>query len=297
MKLGLFELNAILAVARHANFRRAADALSLSPSSLSRLISAVEADFGERLFFRTTRKVSLTPTGARLIKRLTPALREIEHALGEVSDAPGEPSGQLRIVASSTAAELFLATYLTPFQKRFPRVQVEIVGAERVTDIVGMGADAGILPPQLTPQGMVIVPLIDQWEWCVVASPAYLAAAGQPETPDDLHRHFCLRHRYLGNDLFLWEFGKGAERIQMDPDARLIVGENHLLVSAALNGLGIARVPCFMIQTDIKEGRLIRLLESYTPRTPEVCLFYPANRQLSSALRALIELMVGISPG
>src|ERR1700754_1361298 len=191
----LTELTAFMSVVRHASFRAASDELAMSPSTLSHMMRSLEERMGLRLFNRTTRSVAPTEAGARLFSRLTPVLSDLDLALSDVDSFRVRPSGKLRISASEAAASLLLNRVVPAFLDRYPEMHVDIVTDGRLIDIVSEGFDAGVRLAESVPQAMVAVPLSREMKFLAVASPAYLRAHGEPQTPDDLAKHRCVRFR------------------------------------------------------------------------------------------------------
>ncbi|WP_207483327.1 LysR family transcriptional regulator [Arenibaculum pallidiluteum] len=285
----LNDLTAFLAVAEHRSFRRAADALGLSPSSLSHTLRALEQDLGVRLLNRTTRSVAPTEAGQRLVEQLRPVLTELDRALGAVDAFRGTPSGTVRINAPRTGARLLLGRVAPVFLARFPDVTLDIVAEGRLVDIVAQGFDAGVRLGEALPQDMVRVPLGGEGRFVPVASPAYLARAGTPRTPDDLRLHACVRIRLPSGRLYLWEFERHGQEMAVDVPGPLILDDMELMIEAAAAGLGIAYVFERTAGPELDAGRLVTVLDEWCPYIPGICLYYPERRQMPPALRAFID--------
>jgi DNA-binding transcriptional LysR family regulator len=285
----LTDLNAFIAIAAHRNFRRAADALGVSHSALSHAMRTLESNLGVRLLNRTTRSVSLTQDGERFLARLVPALADLNGVLGDVAAASDRPSGVVRINATEGAIRLLLQTVVPRFHQLYPDVELDLVAEGQLIDIVERGFDAGIRFSEAVPKDMVAVRLGPDLRFLAVASPAYLAQFTAPQTPDDLHRHRCIKQRLPSGKRYRWEFMKHDQEINIDAPGPLTMDNNHLMVQAAMDGLGIAYVPELYASEFLVAGRLVTVLEDWCPFIPGLSLYFPNNRHVPSGLRALID--------
>ncbi len=288
---GLSELSALAAVAAHRSFRKAADELHLSPSSLSHMIRALEVRVGVRLLHRTTRSVSATEAGQRLVARLQPVLRDLDLALEEVDRFRSRPSGTLRINSAEGPARLLLATVVPRFVARHPEMSLDLVTEGRLVDIVAEGFDAGIRLGEAVPQDMVAVRFGGTVRFVAVASPGYLLGRNAPQTPDDLARHACIRFRLRSGRLFRWEFAQHGQELTIEVPGPLILDHVELMAEAAEAGLGIAYVPEHTAQPFLAAGRLVTVLDDWCPRIPGLFLYYPGHRQVPPGLRAFIDVL------
>ncbi len=289
-RVGLADLNAMMAVAAHKSFRRAASELQMSPSALSHSVAALEERIGVRLFHRTTRSVSLTPAGERFLGRVRPALGEIEGAIEEVNELREKPAGLLRLNASAGAAKQIFRPFIVPFIRRYPDMQVDLVVDGRLVDIVAEGFDAGFRLLEAVPRDMVAIPVGPPLRFAVVASPRYLKKHRAPRTPSDLLQHDCLRNRMPSGAVMRWGLARRGEELAIDVKGTLTLGHTDLLVEGALDGVGIAYVTEASVAAHLASGRLVRLLEDWTPAYPGGCLYYP-HRHVSAGLRAFIEIV------
>ena len=287
-KPSLADLNAFVAVARHRSFRAAADAMGVSRSSLSHALRGLEQQLGVRLLHRTTRSVAPTEAGQQLLQRLAPMLRDLDDMLAAVSGSTDGPVGHLRINANDSAARWLLRHVVPGFLRRHPRVTLDLVSEGRLVDIVAEGFDAGVRLRETVPQDMVIVPFAGDTRFLAVAAPAYLAEQGVPMTPDDLHRHRCIRQRLPSGKRYRWEFALNADEIAIDVPGALTLDHNVLMVEAAADGLGIAYVPEPIARPALEDGRLVTLLQEWSPAIPGLCLYYPGHRHVPPPLRAFI---------
>ena len=287
----LSDLEAFAAIARHRSFRKAADELGLSRSTLSHTLIALEKHLGVRLLHRTTRSVSPTDAGARLLERIGPVLRDLDMALDGLASDLGEPSGRLRINANRSAAR-FLTSHVVPeFLERYPQVELDLVSEGRLVDIVQDGFDAGIRLAEAVPQDMIAVPVGGPVRFLAVASPAYLSRRAPPATPDDLQRHVCIRQRLPSGKRYRWEFSRRGDEVAIDVPGALTLDDSDLMVQAATDGLGIAYVPEPFARKALQAGKLVIVLEDWSQPFPGLMLYYPANRHTPSALRAFIDLL------
>jgi DNA-binding transcriptional LysR family regulator len=287
----LADLTAFSAVAAHRSFRRAADALGVSRSSLSHAMLALERDLGVRLLNRTTRSVAPTEAGETLLTRLAPVLRDLDEALDAVADARGNPSGTLRINANESAARLLLRTAVPRFLARFPGMALDLVSEGRLVDIVEQGFDAGVRLGESIPRDMIAVRISDDLRFVVIAAPSYLAGRTPPVTPDDLRDHTCIRQRLPSGKRYRWEFGKHGQEVTVDVPGALTLDHNGLMVEAAADGLGLAYVPESAARDWLVDGRLVTVLDDWCPLIPGLHLYYPGHRHVPAGLRAFIDVL------
>lgn len=290
-KTGLFDLNAVVAVSTHRSFRRAALELEMSPSALSHAIAALEQRVGVRLFDRTTRSVSLSEAGGQFLARVRPALGEISAAMDAANECRDTPAGTLRINTSEGAAQIVMTPIVFEFLRRYPDMRVDIVTDSRQVDIVADGFDAGIRLAESVPRDMIAIPCSRPLGFAVVGSPGYFAAHAKPRVPADLAAHNCIRMRLASGAIYKWEFEKRGEEQEIDVGGSLTLDSHRLMIEAALQGIGLAWSGESAVAADIAAGRLIRVLEDWTPAYPGLCLYYPANRHVPAGLRAFIGVV------
>ncbi|KRG73678.1 transcriptional regulator [Stenotrophomonas chelatiphaga] len=289
----LTHLAAFAAVARHRSFRRAGAELALSTSAVSYAIRALEERLGVGLFHRTTRSVSLTEAGQRLMERLQPALGQVSDALEEMNRFRATPAGLLRINAARAAVPTQLSPRLADFLRAHPDVRIEVTENDGLVDIVAEGFDAGVRLHEFVPEDMVAVPLGPPLRGMIVASPAYLAQHETPQHPRDLLRHPCVRFRFASGHLYKWQFERGEESLEIDVQGRITLSEQTTIVRAVLDGLGIAYVLEDAARPWLDSGQLVSMLEDWSPPFPGFVLYYPRQRQMTSALRAFVDLLRG----
>lgn len=288
-KPDLTELNAFAEVATLRSFRKAADVLELSPSTVSHLMRRLEERVGVRLLHRTTRSVAPTQAGERLFARLRPVLEELRGALGEVDDFRDQPTGRVRVNAPEQGVRLLLRDVVPAFQKKFPDIELDLVTEGRLVDIVKEGFDAGVRLGGAIPRDMIAVQVGGPVRGIAVASPKYLARHKRPQTPEDLKSHECIRVRLPNGKLLAWEFEKRGQTLEIEVPGKLILNQEGLMIEAALAGLGIAYVFESSVRDALKARRLTSVLDDWCPSFPGAFLYYPGNRNVPSALRAFVD--------
>lgn len=289
-RVALTDLEAVMAIARRGTFRAAAVDLGVSTTALSHTIAKFESGLGVRLFNRTTRSVSLTDAGRLFIDNVGPSLQGVYDALEVVRARRETPSGLLRINTPPFAARTILSSLVLKFLQRYPEMQVDIVTDGRLIDIVAEGFDMGVRVAKLIPNDMIAISLGQPQRHAIVASPQYLKEQGSPETPLDLLHHPCIRVRLPDGTIYRWHLENAGEVVQVDVQGRLTLDEASLARIAVLEGAGIG---CFLEQDvveDIAAGRLVRLLNDWTPPFPGLCIYYPGRRNPSAGLAAFLEM-------
>ena len=287
----LGDLMALAAIVTHRSFRKAADELGVSPSTLSHMMRTLELKMCVRLLNRTTRSVSPTEAGERLVARLQPVLRELDLALEEVDAVRSRPSGSLRINASEPAARLLMQSVVPAFLARYPDMSVDLVTEGRLVDIVAAGFDAGVRLGEALPQDMIAVRFGGTVRFLAVASPAYLAGHNVPLAPDDLKDHACIRVRLPSGKLYRWEFEKHGQQLTVDVPGPLTLDHPGMMAEAAADGMGIAYVPDRAAQPFIDSGKLVTVLDDWCPSIPGLFLYYPGHRHVPSGLKAFVDML------
>jgi DNA-binding transcriptional LysR family regulator len=288
-RAGLSELTAFIAIADQHTFRAAARALDVSPSALSHAIRALEARLDVRLFNRTTRSVALTQAGEQLLRRVKPAIADIEDAVNQAASVRDQPSGSIRITASESGASPLIRHVLPEFLAKYPEIHVEFVVDTRLVDIVADGFDAGIRVRDDVPRDMIAVRFGPDMRFVAVASPEYLARHEPPKAPRDLVHHRCIRFRFESGALYRWHLELRGKSASIDAAGPLTVGHLNLAVDAALSGIGIAWVPEDRVAEHLASGRLVHVLPKWSPSLPGLCLYYPSNRHPPTALRLFAQ--------
>jgi DNA-binding transcriptional LysR family regulator len=286
------ELSAFVAVAEQASFTKAAKQIGLSTATLSQTIRALEERLGVRLLNRTTRSVSPTEAGERLLARLRPAFDGLDDALESINAFRDRPAGHLRLTVPPPVASFVLAPLLAPFLAQYPEIALEISAEPALVDIVANRFDAGIRVGPRVARDMIAVPITDKLRVTVAASPAYLAQRARPQTPKDLQTHNCIRLRLGAGGIFPWHFVVDGKAIEFEVEGTLIVNENELAVRAALDGVGIYYGLADYVAPMIADGRLESLLDEWAPPPADgFYLYYPSRRQNPAALQALIGFL------
>jgi len=287
----LTHLAAFAAVARHRSFRRAGAELTLSTSAVSYAIRALEERLGVGLFHRTTRSVALTEAGQRLLDRLQPALGQVHDALEEMNHFRAAPAGLLRINATRAAVHTQLGPRLASFLRAHPDVRLEVAQDDGLVDIVAEGYDAGVRLHEFVPEDMVAVPLGPPLRGLIVASPAYLRERDVPQHPRELVDHECVRFRFASGHLYKWQFERDGQALDIDVPGRLTLGDQHTILQAVLDGLGLAYVLEDAARPCLEDGRLVAVLQDWSEPFAGWVLYYPRQRQMSSALRAFVDML------
>ncbi|MGZ2385436.1 LysR substrate-binding domain-containing protein [Rhizobium leguminosarum] len=285
----LAELDAVLAIARIGSFRAAALDLGISTTALSNSIGKLEQRLGIRLFNRTTRSVSLTDAGRTFVERVGPAVTDIRDAMQAAQSLQEVPTGTLRINAFATAAREVMEPLILSFLQRYPQVHIDLVTEGRIVDIVAAGFDLGLRPADLVPADMIAVPLGLKRSNAVVASPEFLRTHGTPNVPADLYRFRCIRARLPNNALFRWKLERDGEALQIDVQGSITLDESSLVRIAARNGIGLGYVMEADVRDDIAAGRLVRVLEDWTPSLAPLALYYPGRKNPPAAFTAFIQ--------
>lgn len=286
----LADLDAVLSVARKASFTAAALELGMSTTALSNAVAKLEQRLGVRLFNRTTRSVSLTDAGKAFVERVGPAMTDIHDAMHAAQSLQETPTGTLRINAFASAAREVMAPLILTFLRRYPQVHVDLVTEGRLVDIVAAGFDMGLRPADLVPSDMVLLSLGLHRSNAVVASPEFLRVHGKPLVPTDLYRFRCIRARLPNHALFRWRFEKGTEAVQIDVQGAITLDEQSLVRIAAQNGIGLGYIMEADVREDLAAGRLVRVLEDWTPSLPPLALYYPGRKNPPAAFRAFIQV-------
>jgi len=288
----LADLTAFVAVADRLSFRAAASQLGVTPSALSHSMRQLEARLGVRLLHRTTRSVSLTDAGRRLLDRLRPAIDQIAGALEDLNQERERPMGRLRIYAIHTAAVAIVAPIWQRFLSTYPEVHLELAAGEAPIDIVAKGFDAGIGPRDRMPADMIAVRVMGPMKIAVVGAPTYFARQRPPRTPDDLARHSCVQYRVAADGaVFAWPFERNRKTRRISVDGRVMVNDPDLAVRAAVDGLGITYTLEALAEPFVRSGQLVRVLEDWSPSFEGMYLYYPGHRQVPAALRAFIDMI------
>jgi DNA-binding transcriptional LysR family regulator len=287
----LADLTTFIAVADSLSFRVAASQLGVTASALSHSMRQLEERIGTRLLNRTTRSVSLTDAGVRLLERLRPAVDQITDALEDLNQERGRPVGRLRIYVTNMAAMAVIAPIWKRYLSTYPEVNLEVEVGEPTIDIVAKGFDAGIGPQNRTAIDMIAVRVTGPIKIAMVGAPSYFAQRKPPRAPDDLSRHSCVQYR-RGPDghIFDWMFERNGKSKAISVNGRVIVNTPELALRAALDGLGIAYAVEAQADAFVRSGQLVRVLEEWSPTIQGLFLYHSSHRRVPAALRALIDM-------
>ena len=286
------DLIAFLAVAKERSFTKAAGKLGVSQSALSHTVRGLEARLGLRLLTRTTRSVSPTEAGERLISTVGPSFEDIEFALASLSDLRDRPAGNIRINAMDHAFETVLRPVLKIFLPQYPDISVEVCCDYGFVDIAAQGFDAGVRLGEAVADGMIATRIGPDMRLLVVGSPAYFAGRQIPLTPRCLPNHLCnnLRLPTLGG-LYAWEFEKDGQTLNVRVSGQVTHNGIYPLLDAALDGFGLSYIPEDLAAPYIASGQLQVVLEDWSPWYAGFHLYYPSRRQNSPAFALLVEAL------
>lgn len=288
----LDDLSAFLAVAREGSFTKAAAKLGVSQSALSYTIKELEARLKLRLLTRTTRSVSPTAAGERLLQNVGPRFEEIEAELAAVGEFRDKPSGTIRITATEYATNAVLLPKLAKLLRDYPDIKVEIICDYGLTDIVTQRFDAGVRDGEQVAKDMIAVRIGPDSRMAVVGAPAYFRNRQEPKRPQDLVEHNCINLRLpTHGGLYAWEFERSSRELKVRVDGQLTFNTTTQMLHAALAGLGLTYLPEGLVQPHIRKGRLRRVLADWCPPYPGYHLYYPSRRQPSAAFKLLVEAL------
>lgn len=283
-------------IVRHGSFTKAAAAMGVTRASLSQNLKALEKQLNSRLLHRTTRDMSLTEEGQHLFDAIEPALGNIESALRELDDAGREPSGLLRVNTSRFGAKTLLEPHMGEFLARYPKLQMEVVIDNGLSNIVAEGYDAGIRFGESLAEHMMAVPVTPPLEMAVVGSPAYFRHYSAPETPSDLAQHNCIRYRQTTSGaIFRWEFSSpdpDGLGFVVEPHGSMTTNDDEGMIQAALQGVGLIQHLEIAVRPYLTDGRLVRVLQPWCKPAPGLYLYTATRERMPAKVRALIDFLV-----
>ena len=286
------DLMTFMVVAQEQSFTRAAAKLNLSQSAISHTLRKLERNLGVRLLNRTTRSVTCTEAGQRILDTLLPSIQEIEGLLNSLDDYRELPKGNIRITATDFAANYFLLPKLQHFISQYPDINIEVDATSRMVNIVAEGFDAGIRLGEQVEKDMIAVKIGKETQMVVIASPNYLSVKGIPTHPQDLLAHNCINLRMITSGaIYQWEFKDGEKDFRIKVPGSIICNNGMFAIGSAIKGLGIACVLKEAVEPYLESGELVQLLDDYTPFFPGFYLYYPSRRQNSTAFRLLIQAL------
>ncbi|AGC48492.1 LysR family transcriptional regulator [Myxococcus stipitatus DSM 14675] len=293
----LNELAVFIAVARHKSFTRAAKELGVSTSAVSHTVRLLEERAGGALLSRTTRSVSLTDMGQRLLERAGPGLEAALSALDHLSADTSEVTGTLRLTVPVTSISTVLEPVLPRFIQEHPHVRVEVRVSDRFVNIVQEGLDAGIRLTESVERDMVQVRLTPPFRFVIVGSPAYLKKRGTPTRPEDLEHHDCISFRAPTTGLlYHWELERGRRELRVPVKGPLVADHAQFMLRMAIAGVGLAYLAEIEAEPALSSGAVRAVMEDWTPSVPGLFLYYPHRARASPPLRAFINLARKLLP-
>lgn len=292
IRTNINDLVAFTVIARERSFTRAAAQLRVSPSALSHTMRGLEEKLGIRLLTRTTRSVSPTDAGERLLAAVGTRFDEIESELEALTELRDKPAGTVRLTAIQFAAEMILLPKLEKMLLDYPDIKVEISISYGLSDIVSERFDAGVRGGEQVAKDMIAVRISPDMRMIVVGAPSYFSSRKKPKTPQDLTQHNCINMRLpTSGGLYAWEFTKGDRELRVRVEGQLTFNSASTILKAALSGLGLAMLPEEQVMPQIKSGHLVSVLSEWCPKTPGYHLYYPSRRQLSPAFKVVLEAL------
>jgi DNA-binding transcriptional LysR family regulator len=292
MRGNLDDLRTLIAVGRERSFTKAAAKLGISQSALSQTIRQLESRLGVRLLTRTTRSVSLTEAGERLVRTVAPRFEEIDAELASLSELQVKPAGTIRLTAGDHAIESAIWPKLPTFLAKYPDIKVELVIDYGLTDIAAERYDAGVRLGEQVAKDMIAVRIGPDVRFAVVGAKSYLARRSPPTTPQDLIGHTCINLRLpTHGGLYAWEFEQGGRELKVRVDGQLVFNGIFQVLDAAVAGFGLAYVPEDLAKPYLAKGRLKRVLEDWCVPWPGYHLYYPSRRQTSAAFALLVDAL------
>jgi DNA-binding transcriptional LysR family regulator len=284
------DLYAFTMVARHRSFTKAAAQMGMSQSALSQTVRNLEEGLGVRLLTRSTRSVSPTEAGERLLARLGPQFSEMEAALEELNEVRDKPRGSIRISAGEHPAAAVLQPKLAAFLAEYPDVEVEILVDAGMIDIVADGFDAGVRLGEQVARDMIAVRISPDIRMAVVGAPSYFERHPIPTAPEDLTDHRCIRTRLpTHGEIFSWPLEREGEERRIRVEGPATFDNLSMRIASALDGIGLVFLPLDRVQTHLAEGRLLPVLEEWWPTWDGYHIYYPNRRQQSLAFKLLVE--------
>jgi DNA-binding transcriptional LysR family regulator len=288
----LDDLQAFIAIARERSFTKAAAKLGVSQSALSHTIRELEEQLGVRLLSRTTRSVSPTEAGERLLHNIGPRFDEIEAELAALSELRQKPAGTIRITVSDHAFESVLWPKLPKLLRDYPDIKVEVIIDNALTNIVGERFDAGVRLGEQVAKDMIAVRIGPDVRFAVVGAKSYFAKRLPPMTPQELTAHTCINQRFpTHGGLWAWDFERDGRELKVRVDGQIVLNGTFQILEAALDGFGLAYVPEDLAVPYIERGRLMRVLDEWSPPWPGYHLYYPSRRQSSAAFALVVDTL------
>lgn len=286
----LSDIQALIAVARERSFSRAASRLGVTPSALSHKIRGLEQRVGIRLLSRTTRSVAPTEAGERFLQSVSPHFEQIDAEVAALSELRDKPAGTIRITCNDYVIDTIFRPKLSAFLTEHPDIRVEFSIDYGFTDIVQQRFDAGVRLGEAVSKDMIATRIGPDWRFAIVGSPRYFERRAIPETPQDLTNHNCITLRLTtGGGIYAWELQKDERELNARVNGQLTFNSIVPVLSAALDGQGLAHVPEELTRPHIDAGRLIEVLPEWNPHFQGYHLYYPSRRHSSPAFSKFVE--------
>lgn len=283
-------------IARHRSFTKAASEMGVTRAALSQHLKALEQQLQVRLLNRTTRNMSLTDEGQRLLDILHPSLTNIEQVVSELNESHIEPSGLIRISSSRTAARLLIEPHLGEFLARYPKIRLELMMDDGFTNIVAEGLDAGIRLGVSLDEHMVAVPITPPLTTAIVGSPAYFKQYGIPQSPKDLEAHNCLAYRFTSSGtLDHWSLtapDSDQHTVVFEPKGNAVFNDDYSMLQAAIQGVGLVKHIDLWVHEAIQDGRLTRVLTPWCKPFPGFYLYIPSREHMPKKIRVLMDFLI-----
>lgn len=284
------DLTAFVVVAEERNFTRAALKLGLSQSALSGIVRRLEERLGVRLLARTSRSVAPTEAGERLVRTLTPMLRELDQSFADLSEFRDRPAGTIRITSVEHAAKTIIRPALTRLLTKYPDINVEVIVDYGLVDVVADRFDAGVRLGEQVAKDMIAVRMSPDIPMAIVGSPAYFEKHAVPENPEKLVNHRAINLRLPTTGVLnAWRFIEGGREIRVHVDGPLVFNTIELILDAAIDGMGLGYMPLDQVTEHLASGRLVRVLAGSTPPLPGYHLYYPSRRHSSPAFSLFVD--------
>ncbi|SEH54170.1 transcriptional regulator, LysR family [Rhizobium tibeticum] len=287
-------VSVLAAVIESGSFARAAEAMGLSPSGVSRAIARLEGRIGLRLLDRTTRTMRLTDDGARFYEQVAPLLSGIEEAAQTAAGARQAMRGRLRVNVDPYFSRLVLGPQLGTFLDRYPDIEIEIITRNEIGDLVADGIDVAVRFGEPA-QRSLISRLLMQTRVITIAAPAYIERYGRPQRPRDLSEHTCIQFQDPSTGRpFGWELRRGDEAVSIETRSRILVNDAGTTLATCLAGIGIAQVFSLGMTRYLNNGQLVNLFPDWSDETFPLYAFYPSRRHVPAKVRAFIDFCIEI---
>jgi DNA-binding transcriptional LysR family regulator len=288
----LSNVHVLAAVVEGGSFARAAEALGLTPSGVSRAIARLEARIGVRLLDRTTRSLNLTDEGRLLYASINPLVLGIADAVTRAAGSSGSVRGRLRVNTDAFTSRLLLSSHIRRFLELYPELSLELIARDQLGDLVAEGFDVAVRFGEPPSSALVARKLIDT-RIVTVATPDYLERRGRPAKPADLASHVCIQVRDpVTRQPFPWEFQRGRKLIKVPTSGRLLLTDPGTILGTCLSGVGVAQIKALGIQKLLADGQLIDLFPDWPDERFPLYALYPSRHLPAAKVRAFIDFVM-----